>query len=97
MPRSKVKRVLKEVTIPGTEEVKNVYTADANEMARLTSAINDFKYDIGIAADTDQRNFFKRRDAGRIINNLSNILFKRGLLPKELEGDFRYIKDQLGF
>lgn len=97
MARSTVKRVLKEVTIPGTEEVKEVYTASPTELSRLITAINDFKYDIGIAADTDQRNFFKRKDAGRLITNLSNILFKRGLLPKELEGDFKYIREQLGF
>ena len=97
MPRSKVKKVLKEVTIPGTEEVKEVYTASPTELSRLNTAINDFKYDIGIAADTDQRNFFKRKDAGRLITNLSSILFKRGLLPKELEGDFKYIREQLGY
>ena len=47
MPRSKVKRVLKEVTIPGTEEVKNVYTADANEMARFAERANAVASNLG--------------------------------------------------
>lgn len=78
------KAIKKEVTIPrGTE------------LARLKTAINSFKYDIGVAPDFEYLYSMKAIDSARLINILSNMLFRRGLLPEELRKDFDYLLRQL--